>query len=472
MANIRYQNVANWADRILSGLIKRDLLRLFRGCEGGFRLPHPIRPYRRIRNPLPVAFPGFAGQPKADPDAVLAISCDAERIASSLFAGLPLAKQIPHFVHNIDLLLAIAPVSEHLLRLRDSGLEHYYRRALALLLLLQGCIWIGGSDSALRFAPDLPYLMMGVCMRHCAVASLSAQAKKTLVSARSFDLNDPQELRQRDHLLGQIRDIEENLLASRGFKRFLLLAKPTGKNQPANVAAAIVRYSGRLTGRTATPYSRDALWRIPAGVIYLEVLDNVAAAWCRYGKQPLLVLAEEHARLSTATHFTSIGELSSRNRDALSDLLALFGVELLPNFQNAVRPAFYVPAQGIIAKAVVAYSEASRRDDEASAADRGEPSDLRVGGGSHSGRWLAAKIARGNRSRGAGAALDSADSGACVNPGSARFIQWRCFRLCGDFSLENRRKLETVERGHLADPSQEQMLPMDFPVCTSGRAND
>ncbi len=415
-----------------------------------------------MKNPLRIAFPGFDTTDKADPDHILAISCDAQRMAGELFQGCLPAKRIPHLIHNLDLLLAIPAVSEHLDKLKGVGLTQFYRRALALVLLFQGCLWKGQSESIRSFAPFLPYFLTGICLRHFEAPALPPEARRVLLSEREFDLDDPRELRQREHLFNQIRDVEENLIASRGFKRFIFIAKPTGKNQVANIAAAIIRYSGRLTGRTATHYSRDILWRIPAGVVYLELLDNVAAAWCRHQKPPVLVLAEEYSRLCTASRFMSVGELSSRSRDALNDLLDLFGIELLPNFQGLGHPAFYIPAQNLLVRAVVEFSEvASRGGAAVKYAVGGRPMMNRVSG-RMSARWLARQAARGPRATSEeekASQLAASEAARTTN-----FVRWRRFAVEGPFSLENRRKLETVDKGHMADPANESLKPLDPPA--------
>lgn len=252
-------------------------------------------------------------------------------------------------MRNMNILIGNRATLHHLLTLKTSEASGYYFRTLLLAQLTQACLLYGTSGTAKRFVKGLPYLLLGILWRYLELSRLPCQHQRVLADCRRYDQRNSQQLRARERLCQRIRDIEENLLAKRGLTRFLAMASPV-RSSLTCLTTGIIRYCGRLTGRTATEYGHDIICRIPEMIGYVEMLDNVAAAWQRNQKNPLFVVAEEYQRIHTEKHFRISGEVLKRNENALKDLMKIVGIVQLDNFQDSGSPVFNMPGQNLLVR--------------------------------------------------------------------------------------------------------------------------
>lgn len=419
----------------------------------------------QIKNILPDCFPGLfiasddTTAPQED------ILTDITRLTGEFWGGALPPRQLKVFLQNIQTLLDIDIVRRLLGQLRAAGMQRYYQRDVILAALFQLCTSEGRSKSARDMRDNLQLVLLGACLRHLEAPFLPKEARAVLQSRADFNLLDSREVLQRNRLLEQIRQIEENILAQKGLGRFLNFSAAEPKNPPSWVTAAVIRHSGRLTGRTASTYPQEVLWKIPREVFYLEILDSVAAAWARERKPPLQVFAEEYTRMLISSRHRTSGELISRCCDALEDLRLVFGIEILPNFQGLGTDAFYQPAGHLLARAAIHYAEPHREEGQAfrrfascrQKIESARQQSLRLRKGRDKCRDIPVLtpefLEEADRET-----TDQSQVGADTTLLTEN-ISWKCFTTATPIPLKKRRELEWENKGTLVDPPDSALRP-------------
>lgn len=419
----------------------------------------------QIKSILPDCFPGLFiadDTPTTTQEDILA---NVAALAGEFWGGVLPPRQLKVFLHNMQTLLDIDTVRRLLGQLCAAGMQRYYQRDVILAGLFQLCTGEGRSKSARDMRENLQLVLLGVCLRHLEAPFLSKEARTILQSRTDFDLLDSREVMQRNRLLEQIRQIEENTLAQKGLNRFLNFSAAEPKNPPSWITAAVIRHSGRLTGRTASTYAQEVLWKIPREVFYLEILDSVAAAWARERKPPLQVFAEEYTRMLISSRRRTSGELISRCCDALEDLRQVFGIEILPNFQGLGTDAFYQPTRQLLARAVVHYAEPHREEGQAfrrfascrQKIESARQQSLRLRKGRDRCQDVPVLtpefLEEADRE-----APDPAQVGADTTLLTEN-ISWKCFTVATPIPLKKRRELEWDNKGALVDPTDAVLRP-------------
>lgn len=316
----------------------------------------------QLEDPLPGLLPGlYASAPKDDFKSLGALRAEVEKVARDLVYAihLNLDKTIPPLMQNLEILIEIPIVYEHLTLLRRKGLERYFRNAVAVTCLFQCALFRGKSDVARRLEAEMPLLLLATLLRFYGLSFLSENERDLFRRDNTWDISDPKQKAIRDKFLKAYRAAADNV-AKTSVDRLRFAAGENADEEALRTFLQLIRFSWRMRGRAAAKMRERDQERLHAATSYLSTVVAAGGAWVAQGKRFSLILAEEWGRMRPKAGTGRAGIDSPHTQHALvalADLMALCRCTVLRNFQGKAEDAIYAEKENLILREVPVMAE-------------------------------------------------------------------------------------------------------------------
>lgn len=246
-------------------------------------------------------------------------------------------------IHNCRMIITTPTIYALNQTLRKQKLARYIENSHVMATLIQVACMMGDSGMARQIRDSLMPVLLGVYVRFYGITFMRANEVACLRNFRRFDMDDARERELRDAFLESLKNTMTKI-ANTSAERFAGILSSKLKGVEANQAIAlehIIRYSSRLSGRTAIELNATQETDIHHLTAYVGVAYALASAYISTGKRFPILFAESLMRGKSYRQRGGFEATSRHNLFALEDLMLASRCIDVPFFQGEDVTAFY-----------------------------------------------------------------------------------------------------------------------------------